>query len=306
MDKRALAGRLRRTIRRSLPESVVNRTQQARAQVASRTAARVLREAPLEPEYLPEEMLDVLFEQYRPPPAYGYDQHAVERRGESSAALATSVLDGLAGKRVLEIGADTGMASAAVMRRGGLATALDLSLSHLDPRAREAGITAVEGDAAKLPFDDATFDGVFSHNSFEHIDDPMTAATEALRVLVPGGTFWSGYGPLYGSALGLHAYRSIPIPYCQHLWPLDTIERYLESRGVVPRLPYVNGLSLARHREIWRTAAVGAVQCSYREVPDIRGLSLVRRFPSCFAARSRDIDEFLITEIHVVLSRPRR
>ncbi len=47
--------------------------------------------------------------------------------------------------------------------------------------------TDVVGDAHALPFRDATFDRVFAFNVFEHLSDPVTAASEIHRVLKPGG-----------------------------------------------------------------------------------------------------------------------
>lgn len=43
--------------------------------------------------------------------------------------------------------------------------------------------------AEKLPFDDATFDVVFSNEVLEHVDDDRKAVEEAVRVLKPGGHF---------------------------------------------------------------------------------------------------------------------
>jgi arsenite methyltransferase len=43
------------------------------------------------------------------------------------------------------------------------------------------------GEAAHLPFDDATFDAVMSSQVFEYLDDVSSALAEMFRVLKPGG-----------------------------------------------------------------------------------------------------------------------
>jgi SAM-dependent methyltransferase len=48
---------------------------------------------------------------------------------------------------------------------------------------------ALRGDATRLPFPDATFDVVITSEVLEHIQDDVTAITEMVRVLRPGGRF---------------------------------------------------------------------------------------------------------------------
>jgi ubiquinone/menaquinone biosynthesis C-methylase UbiE len=53
---------------------------------------------------------------------------------------------------------------------------------HEDPR-----IELIAGDAANLPFPDATFDVVANTNTAEHLPDPVAVFRECARVLKPGG-----------------------------------------------------------------------------------------------------------------------
>lgn len=61
----------------------------------------------------------------------------------------------------------------------------------LDPRVTENPLLD-EGrvaDAGKIPFDDTTFEVVFSDNVLEHLETPEDVFREVARVLKPGGVF---------------------------------------------------------------------------------------------------------------------
>jgi ubiquinone/menaquinone biosynthesis C-methylase UbiE len=62
---------------------------------------------------------------------------------------------------------------------------LDFARDHLDRAGVEA--TLRQGNALALPFEDASFDHVWTMWLLEHIPDAPAALLEAKRVLVPGG-----------------------------------------------------------------------------------------------------------------------
>jgi len=47
----------------------------------------------------------------------------------------------------------------------------------------------VHGDACSMPFEDATFDGVFANGGLHEWSDPITVFDEVARVLKPGGRY---------------------------------------------------------------------------------------------------------------------
>lgn len=97
------------------------------------------------------------------------------------------------GKRVLEIGVGPGNDFIHWLRNGADASGVDLTTHGVEltkERARLEGFDADvrQADAEKLPFDDATFDIVYSYGVLHHTPDTPKAIAEVHRVLKPGGT----------------------------------------------------------------------------------------------------------------------
>jgi ubiquinone/menaquinone biosynthesis C-methylase UbiE len=96
------------------------------------------------------------------------------------------------GLRLLEVGVGAGTDHLRFARAGALCTGVDLSEVSLETtrrRLRAEGLASDlhVADAEKLPFEDATFDRVYSWGVIHHTPDTPRAAREILRVLRPGG-----------------------------------------------------------------------------------------------------------------------
>lgn len=104
------------------------------------------------------------------------------------------------GDLFLDAGAGFGRHAFEAARRGARVVALDYAADEVDgtratfggmvdageiPLSRYVGV--LRGDATRLPFPDATFDRVVTSEVLEHIQDDVTALTELVRVLRPGG-----------------------------------------------------------------------------------------------------------------------
>jgi len=92
----------------------------------------------------------------------------------------------LAGRTVLDAGAGTGVASAALLDHGAHAVATDLSGDMLawDAAARPPAAVA---DIRALPFADRSFDDCVAAFVLNHLDDPGAGLAELRRVTRSGG-----------------------------------------------------------------------------------------------------------------------
>lgn len=101
---------------------------------------------------------------------------------------------------VLDVGCGTGVLTRELVKYtsdSGSVTGLDLSESMLSvARGRCPGATFRQGNVAKLPFADQSFDAVLSSFMLMFVPEPAQAVNEIRRVLRPGGrlvvSVWQG------------------------------------------------------------------------------------------------------------------
>ena len=104
-------------------------------------------------------------------------------------------LDGIDfnGKCVLEIGLGQGADGEQIARRGAIYSGVDLTdeavnRTRMRFALRDLAFERIDqASALELPFDDSSFDIVFSHGVLHHIPEIGKAQTEIARVLRPGG-----------------------------------------------------------------------------------------------------------------------
>jgi SAM-dependent methyltransferase len=243
---------------------------------------------------------------YPPRPEYGYDARSTWRRGVERSVTLTD-LPGMhePGRRVLEVGCGDGMVGVAMAAFGHDVTLTDLD-DWRDARAR--GLHFVGGDGCeRLSFPDGSFDLVCSFNSFEHLADPAAALAEALRVTRTGGLVYLQFGPLFCSAWGLHAYRTLRMPFPQFLFSEPFIEQRLQELGIWDLGKLRTGLQpLNRWRpvqfhQLWRSTSCRII----REVAgeEVTGLDLVREYPEAFRGRGLLWVDLVTSWIAVTLQR---
>lgn len=102
--------------------------------------------------------------------------------------------------RSIEIGCGSGRLSLYLAQKGYETTLLDNSPAALDVAKRNYEIMKIKGDfvlgdALRLPFNDNSFDVVISTGLLEHFEEPIYVMKEMVRILKPGGLFYSDICP---------------------------------------------------------------------------------------------------------------
>jgi ubiquinone/menaquinone biosynthesis C-methylase UbiE len=144
----------------------------------------------------------------------------IMERIENEAAL-------LQGKQLLEIGCGMGFDSLEFIKRGVNVSAIDLTQAAVDFARRHFEIEGVEpeflgvGDALNLPFEDNSFDAVWSNGVLHATGDTARAIAEVRRVLKPGGR-----------AIISHFYRKPSWMYAMHHLGRENIEHKDEDPPV--------------------------------------------------------------------------
>jgi ubiquinone/menaquinone biosynthesis C-methylase UbiE len=116
--------------------------------------------------------------------------------------------EGARGKRLLEIGVGAGTDFVRFARAGAISSGVDLTEHAIELVRRRLELEGLEADlrvadAEALPFEDGTFDRVYSWGVLHHTPDTGRSVREAIRVLGPGGELcvmlyarhsWVAYG----------------------------------------------------------------------------------------------------------------
>jgi ubiquinone/menaquinone biosynthesis C-methylase UbiE len=142
------------------------------------------------------------------------------------------------GKEVVDVGCGTGILSLIALQQGASRmSCVDTSKLMLG-RCREKSfdqgykgdlISFYEGDAERLPFNDATFDVVLSNMVLGMVPNQQAAITELARILRPGGTIaLSTHGPAHYMQAIEACVKSMNIRYFGghrfEFWPRDENE----------------------------------------------------------------------------------
>lgn len=95
------------------------------------------------------------------------------------------------GKLAADIGAGTGFVTEGLLQKGLRVIAVDQSDEMLDQMKQKfkdfEGVDYRQGEAEKLPIDDNTVDYSMANMFLHHVENPLEAIKEMVRILKPGG-----------------------------------------------------------------------------------------------------------------------
>ncbi len=274
----------------------------------TRRIRKIFELAPKKPAWLDRSILAELQEKYSYPAEYGYDPQALEERGEqrSKDILKISAKDSSRFKTFLELGCWDGMVSCCLQRKRKITTAIDNRAEGFDKRAKKEGVQLFQMSADQLRFENNSFDFVFSYDAFEHFPNPESALNEAIRVTRIGGYIYLYFGPLYMSPLGLHAYRSITVPYCQFLFNNECLNEFVLAKSLIPiDFDSLNGLRLEDYRKLWSKYSDRLKKILYKENHDLNHLNLIEKYPSCFKSKTLNFNNLIVSNIEVLFQKTR-
>lgn len=259
------------------------------------------------PEYVDDdETFNELHARIQQLPDYGYDKWSTWQRGvERAFELLQFPEYRETPVKFLEIGCGDGMTGAILEQYGASVVLCDLE-DWRDNRAK--GLTFLQADICLgLELDSSTFDCVYSFNSFEHFLDPQKAFSEILRVCKKCGTVYLSFGPLYTSPWGLHAHRTVRIPYLQFLFSQPFIEKKLGELGIFDlgskrsALQPLNQWRLDQFQALWKFSNCDII--SMKSLTNTSHLDIVRRYPSAFQGRGLTYNDLVIEAVFVRLKK---
>lgn len=240
-----------------------------------------------------------------PRPEYGYDlkdffaraSQRVSILGEKSSRIFSQRLRGI------EIGSGDGLLGKMLTDLGH-----EIVLNDIEdwrcPAARNTPLVLTQPDST-IPFEKNTFDFAFSFNAFEHLQDPAKTLSEILRILKPGGFCYLSFGPLYASPWGLHAYRSLRMPYPQFIFDSQYIKSKIQQIGISDlgksraALQYTNGWKVQDYEKLFSEPE--NISASITKIHDFSHLSAILKHRHCFSGRGLSIEDVTCTTLNIYL-----
>ena len=239
---------------------------------------------------------------YCSPQKYDYSPESVNKRGRERFAEISGILGSKkANMKSLEVGACDARTSFYLARAGLETHAIDLTPSHYSKEVVDSGVVCRVMSATDLDYPPDSFDIVFSYNTFEHIDDPDKALSEAIRVVKPGGFIYLQFGPVWSAPYGAHGQHAITIPYMQFLWEKELLLEFCAARNLgTIEFHTLNQWPAGKYKGLWEKYSTALKTRLYREHFECHGSELIEKFPGCFRGKVDDFNELITSVIEVL------
>lgn len=303
--------KIKSVIRNYLPKGVIYGIWNTLVYIKSIPARRRFNKASEIPFYLDSKELATLHNKYYTKvtnfeATYKYDFDTLKKRGKDRSYQILKMLP-KGGREIittLEVGCSDGLVSYFFKKLGKKAVAIDINKDNFDKRAIKEGVKFYQIGVENLKFPDNSIDLIFSFNTFEHLPDPNKALQEIIRILKVDGYIYLSFGPLYMSSEGLHAYHSVTVPYCQHLFSQKAIENFIKKNKLKPHnFKGVNKYSLEDFRKLWNQHSNRLKKIKYYEVYDALGLQILKKYSSCFKSKSKFFNNFMVFAIELLFKK---
>lgn len=162
------------------------------------------------------------------------------------------------GSRVLDVATGAGYVASKAAEIGAISIGLDFSRAQVQlARQTFPNVTFQQGDAQDLPFDGSAFDAVVMGFGMNHLPNPERAASEAWRVLKPGGVFaftvWAAPKAGEGFGIVLSAIEKFGTPDT-NLPPAPPYFRFADKREVKAVFTQANFIDISTKivPQFWR------------------------------------------------------
>lgn len=255
-----------------------------------------------------ESHFDELQSKYSPRDGYKYDAHSLWVRAQERMAELFELVPALRerGRHLLDAGCGDGMLSVQLAAYGHLVTLVDME----DWRDRQAlHLHFVESKLEKVEgVSSESQDMVTSYNTFEHVEGPAKCLAELLRIVKPGGHLYFHFGPLYCSPIGLHAHKTLNMPYPQFLFSKEFLDAKLRELGIndlgrdQSALQPLNRWRLCQFEELFNSC--DAELLLLRHCPSKDYTSIVLEYPECFRGRGLTLPDLRVQALKVLLRKP--
>ena len=181
--------------------------------------------------------------------------------------LLFELLGSVADKTLLDVGCGDGELASELARRGAIVTGLDADPAMIAAARQRTEIEGtqlrlIEGQAERLPFDDAAFDCVVAVTVLCFVRDAERAVAEMARVLKPGGwlvigelgrwSLWAAYRRIRGW-FGNPTWRAAMFRTAEDLRGLADAAglNVVETRGAVHYPPFGTAARLLAPIDLW-------------------------------------------------------